>query len=614
MATHLILVRQSSALRQIGPDEAVQALDDAEQRLDRTPIEVTTAQFNDALEQGDWASQDHYLREEAAKIRGLADAKGDAAIQYFGLAEIPHVIALGAHVGDERAVVLHDYDRAAGSWRWPAQGETLKLKTSGLDELKAVVTARGVAVVRVAISAAIADADVREAVGDEKLADITVGVGDGVVPAVGLVRSADDLAVVRARVREALAALRAGRPNVDVIHLFVAAPISVCFAIGQELKPRNSPPIQTYRYRKVEGEPSQKPAILLTPSGERAALAPLADEEVRRAAHIRDVVWRRAIDDVEAFAANKRDDGHADTVWYEGLEPREPLRLAHPFPALPALARVAPQGASIDPEPFGRDYGFEADRKRWRLGDRLLLGLDRAVGGDDDERLRQLIRLFLFHEYLHLYHSIGKHTAAEVGKFANCLEHVDYTADTYALLHQLDWTRVHERQKVATDEDKRRFLADQIELALLSFWAFDEAAGAEWQVRRIRRYLNWYWRLVQVGNSPDLATALSLFNHQPHIEVGGLYQLARGRRVLAQLNRRDRTTYLELALVLEDERLYRQSESPNTNLSALLDAFQKGDHAAIKGFFNALFDTAKATNGVLPVRREAQGDRQNGAR
>lgn len=612
MAAHVILIRQSSALRQIAPEEAVQALDDTEQRLDRTAVEVTTAQFNDAVEQGDWAGQDYYLREEAAKIRALADAKGDVTIHYLALAEVPHVIALGAHVGDERAVQLHDYDRGSGSWRWPAQGRTISLKTIGTDELETVVTARGIAVLRVGISAAISDTDVREAVGEEKLADVTIAPADGTVPAVGLVRSAEDLALIRQTFREALGALRAARPNIETIHLFIAAPPSVCFAIGQELKPRNSPPVQTYRYRKVEGEPSQKPAILLTPTGEQAALAPLSPDEVARADHIRKVVWRRAVDDVEAYAANKRDDGHVDTIWYEGLEPREPLRLAEPFPALPALAKFAPQGATIDPEPFGRDYGYEANTKQWRLGDRLLLGLDRAAAGDD-ERLRQLIRLFLFHEYLHLYHSIGKHTAAEVGKFANCLEHIDYTADSYALLHQLDWTRIHDRQKAGSDEDKRRFLADQIELAILSFWAFDEAAGAEWQVRRIRRYLNWYWRLVQVENAEDLVTVMLLFNRQPHLEIGGLYQLARGRRVLAQLNRRDKTTFLELALVLEDDRLYRQSESPNTNLSALLDAFQKGDHEAIKGFFRALFDTAKATNGVLPVPRERDTGRRNGA-
>ena len=76
------------------------------------------------------------------------------------------------------------------------------------------------------------------------------------------------------------------------------------------------------------------------------------------------------------------------------------------------------------------------------------------------------------------------------------------------MLHQLDWTRRHERHRAATDDDKKRFLAEQIDFAIRSFWAFDEAAGNEWQMRRVRRYLNWYWRLVQVENATDLDVAL----------------------------------------------------------------------------------------------------------
>lgn len=603
MPTQLVLIRQTSALRQIGEEEVVAALDDGDQRLGRTLIEVPTAQFADAVEQGDWTGHDYFLREQAGKIRAAADARGDAVIHFFGLAEVPHMIALGAHVGDERKVVVHDQDRKSGSWRWPEVSETLKLVTSGLENLKTAVTARGVAVLRVAISSVISDSDVRAVVGDEKLADVTVGLAEGLVPTYGLVRSAADVDAIRLRFREAFAALKNARPNIETVHLFVAAPPSVCFAVGQELTLRNSPPVQTYRHRKMEGESSQKAGILLSPAGEEVPLLPLTADEVHLADRVRTTVWRAALDDVQNYSAVKRENGDDRLLWYESLEPKAALSLAEPFPTLPPIAGLVPQGVSIDPVPFNGDYGYQANGKVWRLGDRLLLGLNRAVEGDE-AKLRQLIRLFLFHEYLHLYHSIGKHTAAEVGKFANCLEHIDYTADTYALLHQLDWTRSYERQKVATDEQKQRFLAEQIDLALLSFWAFDEAAGNEWQVRRIRRYLNWYWRLVQIENAPDLKTAMLLFNRQPRIEIGGLYQLARGRRILAQLNRRDPTTHLELALVLEDEKLHRQSDSPNTNLSALLDAFQNKEHDAIKAFFRGLFDMAKDKEGVLPIPRE----------
>jgi hypothetical protein len=46
-----------------------------------------------------------------------------------------------------------------------------------------------------------------------------------------------------------------------------------------------------------------------------------------------------------------------------------------------------------------------------------------------------------------------------VGAFPNCLKHIDYAADLYALLHQLAWARNNERQLVATGEACQAYLA-----------------------------------------------------------------------------------------------------------------------------------------------------------
>jgi hypothetical protein len=260
-----------------------------------------------------------------------------------------------------------------------------------------------------------------------------------------------------------------------------------------------------------------------------------------------------------------------------------------------------PKGVTVDPEPFvTRDFGFEEETGRWRLNDRLLLGFEKAMGGNE-EQLRQVIRLFLFHEYVHLCHSIGKHTAEEVGKFANSLEHIDYTADTYALLHQLDLCRHQDGKLVDSFPHIKAFLASQLDLVLRSFWAFDALMENEWQVRRLRRYMNWYWRLVQVQNAESLDSLLLLFTRQPRVELGGLYQVARGRRVVAFLDRLDQSTHLEFAVVLENEILFRPSDSPNTNLRELLQSFRKGEHAEILGFFRSIYSVAKPLKGVQPL-------------
>jgi hypothetical protein len=128
-------------------------------------------------------------------------------------------------------------------------------------------------VLRVSISAGVSPADVREVVGDEHLADVEISVDGDRAPGITRVRSEADLEHARVTFREALATLRAARPNSELIYLFVAAPVSGCFAIGQELKPRNSPPIQTFRYRSHAGQASQQFALLLSiPDYQRCTL------------------------------------------------------------------------------------------------------------------------------------------------------------------------------------------------------------------------------------------------------------------------------------------------------------------------------------------------------
>jgi hypothetical protein len=588
----LLLIRQTSALRAISVEEVTASLSSDEQRLERRHIEVAMDLFSESVEQGDWTGQDLYLREVSSTIR--AQAVGDVELHYYGLAETAQQIALGTHIGDQHAVKFHDHDRETGRWELPETQSTLQLVTSGADDL-GFVKARGPAVIRVAISAVISDSDVRDTAGDATLADITIAHKDPASAAVARVKSPADVELIRDEFRRVYALLRNTRPNTELVHLFVAAPPSVCFAIGQELSLRNAPPVQLYRFRKSVEGPSQTPAILLSADGEELLPPPLTAVEIEKAAEIRKKIWSRALKDLSTYVANKKRDAAPGARWFDHLEPGA-IREVAPFPALPSLETIVPQNASVDDEAFSGDYGFERSHARWRLGDRLLLGLY-AAAESNDERLRELIRLFLFHEYLHRYHSITKHTAAEIGKFANCLEYLDYAADSYAIIHQIDLARRYDGG-LLDDQPARLFLAVQVELAIKSFWAFDASTGSEWQVRRIRRYLNWYWRLIQIENAPDLATALRVFRRQPAIEIGGLFQVARGRRVIALLERVDPSTQLEIGLVLENDRFHRVPDSTNTNLRELLRAFAKGDHEAIKSFFRSVYDMAEQTNGV----------------
>lgn len=308
------------------------------------------------------------------------------------------------------------------------------------------------------------------------------------------------------------------------------------------------------------------------------------------------------VSDVESYGRNLSIDGKAQGLWFDHLIYRDALRQASPFPALAPLASFLPTGVSVSATSLERrEFYLDSTNNCWHLNDRLLVGLHKAARGEAE--LKQLISLFLFHEYLHLFHSLSKRTAEEVGKFSNCLEHIDYTADAYALIHQLDFYRT-KLPDLLDEKGAIRFLFEQTDLVLRSFWAFDEETGSEWQVRRIRRYLNWYWRLAQLQRATRIGVAMSLFAAKPYVELCGMQQVSRGRRTFAKLDKLDRATHLEMAIVMENEKLYRITEGPNTRLYDLLCQFLHGGHEEIKSIFNAVFDIAEGQgSAVLPDPR-----------
>jgi hypothetical protein len=594
MAEQLILIRHSG-LRTVTEPEVLSTLSPAESALPREIYSVDTQPFAHDVDAGDWSASERYLRESARLIRDLADrSERSTELRYFGLAEIPHVIALGAFIGDERHVAAIDFDRQRDRWEWPEPDRTLTLQTSALPAER--VTQPGIAVIRVSISAAISDDDVTAAIGSSRLADVIIDPVGERVPQVQLVRSAADVEHVRETIRSVLSAIATNRPAVEAIHLFVAAPVSACFVIGQELHLRSSVPVFTYRFRKIEGQPSYTEAIRLTAADLTQAPAPLTPEEHSTADGAR-TVWQEALTNVLDFAAvREREPVDPPDIWYGAL--RIPaLIAARVFPALPPIWEVADRRDSVDPEPFEGEYGLDKDNHRWRLSDRLLVGLHAAANGDREE-LRRLIQLFLFHEYGHDHNGLTTYTSASVGAFPNCLEHLDYAADLYAIFHQLAWAETFDRSQVRDDDARRAYIARLIDLALRSFWAFDQPLPIhEWQVRRLRRYLNWYWRLVQVRRAPSLAVAIWTLARPPALEFSGIAQRVSGRRVMVVLSRRLAGEHLELGVVLENEKFLRIGDSPVTNLGALLGAFAAGDHDSIVGFFNAVYEEAAARNG-----------------
>jgi hypothetical protein len=591
----VILIRHAG-LRMISKTEVASVL--SQKALRRSPenVLVDTMAYADDVDGGVWDASERYIIEEAKRLRALADENGASRFLYFGLAEIPHAIALGAYLGDERHVDVFDHHRDEGTWAWPSEEKSIKV--SRTTTLTDTVTMPGDAAVRVEVSAAISDDDVEAAIGPERIADVTIRVENKAPEVATVIQSSADVQAIRQEFRSALAALSEKRPNMERIHLFVAAPTPVCFALGQELHLRNSVPVQTYRFRKREDAPNYQAAIELTAEEAQASDIQLSNEEVREAKRVREEVWPEALREVHRYAQSKKDmaDGREQAPWHQSLRLREHLQGPNPFPQLPPIWEVVDFDDGVDPEPYpGNEYGRDATRNLWRLSDPLLVSLSHAC--EDDDELKQLIRLFLFHEYLHTHHSLTKYTAEGVGRFANCLERLDYEADFYALLHQLDWAAMYGDIRGG----EHAFLQEQLDLLLRSAWAFVPGETVKrWQVRRVRRLLNWYWRQVQVQEAPDIAVALDVLSKAPSVELVGQQLRTGAGRTYMMMTKLDPAVELSLGLITEDERLLRIVDQVNHNLKKLMEAFRCRQHEEIKIFFAGVFERAKQMGSALP--------------
>jgi SMODS-associated and fused to various effectors sensor domain len=580
--TRLLILQGISSLRITGEQEVLAALSPDEVRLPRTIMPLDTRHHTQSIQSGFWPPVELHVREFAAQVLANLEEQGSANVRYVGIDEVPTLIALGALLGDEHRIGCHDYDRDRERFEWPEATGALAWQPVGVP--REVMPTAGDAVLRIAATGTVHDAHVEQAIPtDQRVADVTVR-PVGVTPHPGLLRAQDDVESLRQAVREVLAELDRTRPGIQTIHLFLAGPVSVCLAVGQELRLRNGRRVQTYRYR-TQDVPAQKEAILLTPEAGAAVQAPLTEEERAQAVLVRNL-WREALAQVIAHAMTLR----GGVPWPRYLLPVLADAGSHPIPLAPIWELVGETDGISDDDTT--DFRFDRTGRQWYFPDRMLVAMGADVGVDD-ERVRRLARAFFWHEYLHEYQLLTEHTATGIGSFANCLERVDYVADAYGTLHQVDYLLRVGGTSEPSDSELRVHLWASITEAIEAFWTFEPRPPvATWQARRLRRYLNWYWRRQQIHHSGNTSAAIALLCRPPVIEVVGPTVSTDSQRVILNL-RRIHTDRLELAVIDESNRLRRFANSPTLSVAGLLDAFRMHDRLGIDRFFENLIDHAR---------------------
>lgn len=592
-SSHATLIVKQPVHHGITIDEVLPALTDETRQGDRPVVELDVmAEGLRAIETEDWSGAAMELtRQFTEKLKPVMAVHPGARLAYFGTAPIPLAMQLGSLVGSWAAIdtYLRHHERGTWSWREPLAARGPKLGISGMPQ--EMVRAEGDAVIRVSTSIEV-DARDTQAVVAEPLAEIDIKLEPAALDAMDSMVLLDRVA---ATFREALDAVSRFRPGVQTVHVFAAVPVGLAFRMGTRINPTMSPRIQTYQFSRI-AEVRYRRAITLNEPVRDAIV--LSDEERTKADEARKGFANEARR-LQTLAGIYKDwsQGRDKPSWLDFVlaDPAASERLkAPPWTALVPISSTSLVDANVDQEmkPVEDSFCFDRTRNTWKLGDDLLAAI--VKGFPDKEDQACAARMLLLHEGLHGCHSLTSATSPEIGLFPKILEEVDYQADVWAMLHEYRLARLS-----AGQIDARALFLALIRTATRTMWAFDAGATPLYEipVRRLNRYLIWYWQYLRIERVRDLSGVAGILSRRPVLEIAGPSVVVRGSRVYYQLDPRH-ARRLELA-VLHDNAVRRLGEAGRLRLDELLDGLRARDGERVKEVLRGAFDqlqTIRADN------------------
>ena len=522
----------------------------------------------------DWgAAHDGLTREIDARLIPAVKS-GGGPVYYFGMPPIPLAIELGSRLGPAQRVLAYQQRHDSKSWRWPSDQPTVGAQLLGVPDV--ACQAKGDVIMRVTCSHPVTTDDAREVV-PFAIGELHVEVANHHED---VLQSEADVTLVASKFGEALDRVRHLYPNCDTVHVFAAVPPALAVRLGTEINPTIHRPLQTYQF-SGRGKPRYTRALRV---GERSLpdLSPAEREDAARARG----AFARALEQIHALADLELppDRWLEDLVGPAASVLRGPLRKLGPLGKNKAIvgARV-----DLDLHEAGGEFRFNAAARTWVFDDRLLAALAKRLNADEIE---QAGRLFLLHEGIHIARQgLTTANAERVGRLPRVLEDADYLADVWALLNEYGRAvRAGEVDEVGAADFFRRVLT----IMTATFWAFD-AGGLPLRdvpVRRLNRYLIWYWQRLALERADTLEDVLASLATKPILEISGPRVSTSRSRVMFDLD----PAYIEIVefgALVGGFRVVRIGARPGAQVGTLLEALRLGDEQKFLDLLRGIFDS-----------------------
>lgn len=197
------------------------------------------------MEEAFWQNEDSNLTKLFDKrVRELlSESSAEKHLSVFALAAQPLLVRLGTLLGDISEVDVYQRHREPQTWRWPDRAEPLDFKVVRPQ------TNGGVPVLLIDISARVTGDRIDQVFGSgAAIWQLTVE-----DPHNDIIKSRDHLAAFRTAMRSLLNAIKEKHGQNTPLHVFLAAPVSICVELGRIRMPKADMPWLLYDHHNLHG-------------------------------------------------------------------------------------------------------------------------------------------------------------------------------------------------------------------------------------------------------------------------------------------------------------------------------------------------------------------------
>lgn len=515
----------------ISDDECIAAIPESFKTGEPLFVEINPIQIPLGQAPDDWdqiALDQRKLFTET--VKPLLNEHPDKPIFYFGFAPIPLIIHLGTLFGAWRRVFPMFRNHSDGKWYYEFAFEKPQiLQTTGLPEDENLSN-RDVNL-NISLSGKINDDITKGIVGESLMKIIALGFEN---PGYDILSTQSDVLTFGEQIDKIFARVLEKYPRIQVVHLFASITVEAAFILGTKVQPNIYPKIQTYQYKGTSAD-LYLPAILLNEPEQPKVV--FTEEENGVADNLRKE-WNNVLTNtVPKFIANLREKGGKN--WYNYLDTHiswSPFTVPFWNHLEPLVNNKLLSNDSINLSNTVVADGFDYDQTKyeWSIDNGFFIAVNNRLR--EKEKIVRAGRLFLLHESLHYsFNGINKQVATDIGSFPKVVENADYQADIYALLHEYAYSKLPGGDY--NEKEAKEWFINTIGIMTETMWSFDDQGSLikEMQVRRMNRYLIWYWQCIRIKYATTLADILDILSEKPVIEFSGLRIKASNQRVFYNL-------------------------------------------------------------------------------